>query len=302
MKIGYKGRVALKIIASLVLLVIPFLIFTSAIDFEFDAGDDHGRLQAQLTERIKNTLGIWAVIKAASAVISTLETFQTEVGASLALHATFSINPFSGLSVVDNILDQVSNILLWATGTLSVLKILLAVSIWFSLRVIVPVCVILIICALWSKKYSGRLKRMVAGIALIGLAVCFAVPLSLEMSNLVENRILAGQIYRTTNEINSLGAHIEREGSELNDSSGLLDTIRRGTRNIGNLFQGVIQYIDRLIENIIDYIMIFLVVNILIPIATIFGLKVLVVMVLRYIGFSIRSEVAVPLAMRSVKR
>ena len=297
MKINIKSIPVIKIIVSVFLLVIPFLIFSFTVEFDFNK--DHGRLQAQLTEKIKDTLGIWAVIKGASVVISTLETFQTEVGASLALHATFSINPLSGLSVVDNILDQVSNILLWATGTLSILKILLAVSVWVSLRIIIPVCAVLIVAALWNKRYSGKLKRIVAGILVIGLAICFAVPLSLEMSNIVENSILAGQIYRTTNEINNLGAHIEREGGELNDSSGFLDTVRRGTRNIANFFQGIRQYADRLIENIIDYIMIFIIVNIFIPIATIFGLKFLVVRVLRYIGFTIDAPKSLALKVKS---
>jgi hypothetical protein len=275
----------IKIVVSLVLLTIPFLVFT--FPMEFDYGKDHGRLQSQLTERIKSTLGIWAVIKGASVVISTLQTFQTEVGASLALHATFSINPLGGLVVVGKILDQVSNILLWATGTLSAQKILLAVSVWVSLRIIVPICILLIVAAIWSKQYSGRLKKILAGIVVITLAICFAVPLSLEMSNLVEKSILAGQIHRTTNEINSLAAHIEKEGGELNDSSGFLNSVRQGTRNVGLFFQGIKQYTDRLIENIIDYIMIFLIVNILIPVATLVGLKILIGVILKYIGFKI---------------
>lgn len=286
MKPNKKAILPIKILFSVILLIIIFVISSSADAFQFNSSEDTGRLQAQLTARIRETLSIWAIIKGVSAIISTLESVQIEAGVSFGAQATASINPVGGLAVIDNTLDQVSNILLWAIGALSALKILLAISIWISLKIFVPVCGILIIAVLWNKNYSGRLIKIVAGIAVICLGICFAVPLALEMSNVVKTSILAGQIYRTTNEITSLSSHIEKEGEEINKPS-FLNMIRRGISSVANFFQGIKQYIDKLIENIIDYIMIFIVINILIPVAALFGLKVLIAAVLKYIGFSL---------------
>ena len=288
MKLGNKYKIAFKIIISLILLLTVLTILISVKEQQFNNSDDHGRLQAQLTERIRETLGIWAIIKGISAIISTMETIQVEAGVSFGAQSTVSINPVGGLAVVDNILDQVSNILLWAIGSLSALKILLAVSIWVSLKIILPVCCILIIAVIWNKKYYGQLKIIIAGIIIICLGICLAVPFSLEMSNVVKNSILLGKIHRTTNEITNLSEHIGKESNEINNPS-FLNMINKGLKSITTLFHGIKHYIDRLIENIIDYIMIFIIVNIIIPIASLFGLKAIVGAILKYIGFTMEN-------------
>jgi len=278
----------IKIILTIIIISISliFIFPVSSCILNSQNNNEQKGFQSELTRRIKETLGVWATIKVTSAVISTLETIQLEAGVSIGAQLSGSVNPAAGLAVADNILDQTSSILLWSVGALSIMKILLTVSIWISLKIIVPICCFLIIFILWNKKYQEKLKRIITGLIIICIGISTAVPLAMQMSNVVKNNILANQIQNTTEEINSLGAHIENEGNEVNNPS-FFNTIIKNINNISNFIKSIKEYVDRLVENIINYIMIFIVVNIIIPIITIIGLKVLIGAILHYIGFTV---------------
>jgi len=224
--------------------------------------------------------------KSRSGIISVVQTIQVEGSIPVVGGLAVSAHPLGWAEVVDNTLDQISNICLWAMGALALQKILLAVSIWISLRIIVPVCAFLIVIALWSKKYTGQLKRVITGIVIISLGVCLAIPLSLELSNLVESSILSKHINETVNEIKDTSEEINERGGEAVD----VNWLKRIGGGIVEFFTSIKNYFDSLIDRMIDFIICFILTNIIIPIGTLFFMKYLVDTALKFIDFSLTQK------------
>jgi hypothetical protein len=162
---------------------------------------------------------------------------------------------------------------------------LLAISIWFSLKIVLPVCAVLIVIALWIKKYAEQLKRIIAGLIVIFAGICSAIPLSLELSNVIETSILSNQIQETIHEIEGSSKEAEKVGDDVNNSS-FINRLRQIGSGIANFFNDIKQTFDTFIDSMINYIMCFVVTNVIIPIATILCLKYLIGVALKLMGFS----------------
>jgi ABC-type multidrug transport system fused ATPase/permease subunit len=284
MKIRKAGKTAGKIILSVLLIVISLGVTFFASSLRYTAGNDNGRLQQQLTKKLAQVAGVWATVKVTSGIISVIQSIQVQGSIPVVGGLAVSAEPLGWTDVVDNILDQVSNILLWAMGAITLEKLLLAISWWVSLKIVIPVCALFVVIAIWNKKYQERLKKIVAGIIIIGVGICSAIPLSLELSNVVETSILSNYMTNTINDLEGQSKEIEKEGDV--DSSRLA---RIGSA-IKNFFGGLQQKLDSFIEKTINIIMCFIVTNLIIPIATLFGLKYLVGATLKFIGFSVKGD------------
>ena len=282
MKLGNKGKIAIKVIISVFLLIIAFKVSFSASGLQFDADDDRGRLQAQLNNKLAQVAGVWFSVKVASGVISFVQTIQVEGSIPVIGGLAVAAQPLGWADVIDNTLDQISNICLWAMGALAVQKVLLTLSVWASLKIVAPVCAVLIVIALWSRKYYGQLRKVIPGIVIISLGLCAAIPLSLELANAVESSILSNHINQTVNEIQGISTEIEKEGGEAND----VNLLRRLGSGIAAFFDNIRKHFDSLIERMISFIICFIVTSIIIPVGTLFFLKYMVQVALRYIGFS----------------
>jgi hypothetical protein len=274
------GKTIGKIILSVLLIVISLGVSRYSSSVQDTSSENKGRLQGQLTEKLAKVTAVWATVKVVSGVISVVKTIQVGGSAQFIVGASASVQPLGWANVIDGILDKISNLLLWAMGAIAIEKLLLAVSWWFSLKIVVPGCALFVVIAIWNKKYKEQLKKIVAGIIVIGIGICSAIPLSLELSNLVESSILSNQIANTINKLEGQSGEIEKEGDV--DSSQLT---RLGS-GIANFFSGMKQKFDAFIENTINFVMCFIVTNIIIPIATIFGLKYLLGALLKLMNFS----------------
>jgi ABC-type multidrug transport system fused ATPase/permease subunit len=269
-----------KIIFSVLLIVISLGVSRYSSSVQYTAGENKGRLQKQLTEKLAKVTAVWATVKVVNGVISVVKTIQVGGSAQLVVGASASVQPLGWADVIDNTLDKISNLLLWAMGAIAIEKLLLSISWWFSLKIVVPGCALFVVIAVWNKKYQEQLKKVVAGIIVMGIGICSAIPLSLEFSNLVEKSILSNQISNTIHELEGQSGEIEKEGDV--DSSRL----NRMGSGVVNFFGGLKQKFDTFIENTINFVMCFMVTNLIIPIATIFGLKYLIGGILRLIRSS----------------
>ncbi|MDR0322789.1 MAG: hypothetical protein LBI28_14945 [Treponema sp.] len=286
MKIGKTGKTTIKIIASVLLIVISLLVSLSASSLRYD-GRDNSRLQKQLTEKLTKVAVVWATVKVVSGVISVVKTIQVEGSIPVVGGLAVSAQPLGWADVIDNILDKISTLLLWAMGAITIEKLLLAVSVWVSLKIVIPLCAVFVVITIWYKKYQEQLKRIIAGIIIIGLSISLAIPLSLGLSNVIETSILSSQINKTMNELEGQSREIEKEGD--------VDTslLRQIGASIANFFSGLKQKFDSFIENTINYIMCFIVTSLLIPVITLFGLKYLVGVTLRFIGFPAKGDAVI---------
>ena len=286
--------IPVRVLLSIVLIAIIIGSWTLASSLDFKSMQDQGRQQEQINNRIAQVMGVWGGIKIASAVISFIQTIQIEGSIPVVGGLAVSAQPLGWADVVNNTLDKISNILLWAAGALVIQKLLLAISIWVSLGILIPLCALIIIAVIWNKRYSGQLIKVVAGIVIITAGICGAVPLSLELSNIIESSILYSYINETVSGIDDTANELESSGDQAND----IGWLRRLGTGIVNFFDSIVDHFWNIINRTINYIMCFIVVNILIPIGTLFFLKYMVSSTLKYIGFSIHYNNFIPAGKR----
>ncbi|MDR1399348.1 MAG: hypothetical protein LBJ41_05445 [Treponema sp.] len=285
MELGKVGTTMGRIVLSILLIITSLGISLYASSFQYASSKDSGRLQGQLTRKLTQVAGVWTQVKIVSGVISILETIQIEGSIPVVGGLAISAEPLGWTDVVDNTLDQISNICLWAMGAIAIEKMLLAISIWFSLKIVVPVCAVCIVIALWIKKYAGQLKRIVAGLIIVFAGLCSAIPLSLELSNIIETSILSSQIRETISDIDDSSGEAEKIGDNINNAS-FINRLRQIGSGIASFFDDIKQTFDTFIDNMINYIMCFIVTSVIIPIITILCLKYLIGVVLKLMGFS----------------
>jgi hypothetical protein len=283
-------KIAAKILASVLLIVAVLGVSLHFPSVPYTASENNGKIQQQLTAKLAQVAGVWASVKIVSGIISVVQTIQVEGSIPVVGGLAVSAQPLGWTAVVDNTLDQISNILLWAMGAIAIEKMLLAISVWVSFRIVIPVCAVFVIIAIWNRRYKQQLVKIIASIIIIGFGICSAIPLSLGLSNVIETSILSDQIEKTINEIDGQSQEIETEGNTINDSS-FLDQLKRLGSGIAGFFAAMKHKIDSFIENAINYIMCFLVTNLIIPIGTILGLKYLLGGTLKLLtGFTVNAN------------
>ena len=225
-----------------------------------DSSNERGTQKA-LSDKSAEVLNVWATLKIISGVINVLQSAQ--VGGSFFVEA--SINPLQFLAPLDNILNRISDILLWAFGAIIFEKLLLTISGYVVFIIIIPICAIVSIIVLWTCKERFKVGRVVIVSGLICLVITLAVPLSFKVSAFLENRILSnnvGNIMASIQEKNVIAENMENEVTGLVRVGRSIMGYMANVKNLGNAF----------IEDMINYITMFIFINILIPILTILGL------------------------------
>jgi len=260
---------------------LPRVIFTvlllagGALSFGPAAGrfgayrsDNEKGLQRELTEKSAQVLAVWGAARGISGLVSLLESL--EAGVSLGFSG--SVRPFGWLSPAEDLLDKLSDICLYAMGALIIEKLLLAMSGWAAFRIIIPVCAALCVLSLWAGRRKGGLLKVIAVFALTGAALCGAVPLSIWLSRTVEARIFTKEIDKTIADINAGGEAVtEMQGAidKQGFSSKVIDSVR-------GFFTKAKDLSYSLASSVMNYIMIFAVTNVILPLLTILGLGFLV--------------------------
>jgi Flp pilus assembly protein TadB len=228
--------------------------------FLLDSELENG-VQKSLTEKSKQVLGVWATLKIVNGVINVLQSVQ--IGGSAVVE--MSINPMEFLSPVDKILDRISDMLLWAFGALVFEKILLAISGYLVFVIIIPICVIISLIAIWMQKDKTRIYRIVIVTVFIGLMVSFIIPLSLQVSVIIEKKILSNNVEKVLSSIDEKSKTAEGMEKELT-------RLRRITSSVTGYLTSAKNLSNALIEDTINFFIIFIFTNIIIPILVFLGL------------------------------
>jgi len=218
-------------------------------------------VQKILTEKSREVMTVWAALKVINGVINVLQSAQ--VGGSFFVEA--AVNPLEFLSPINNILNKISDLLLWAFCAIIFEKFLMAVAGYIVFIAIIPICAIISIIALWTYKEKTRVHRVVIVSVLISLIIPFAIPISFQASMLMEKKILTnnlGNLIESIQEKNAVAETIEKEMTSL---------VRLG-RSILNYMTNVKDLGNAIIEDLVNYFILFIFTNIFIPIVTIFGL------------------------------
>jgi len=237
--------------------IVSFLI----PDVEAEDDENSSSIQKTLTEKSKQILGVWATLKVINGVINVLQSAQ--VGGNFFVEAT--VNPLEFLAPIDNILDKISNLLLWALGAILFEKILLAISGYIVFLVVIPICAIVSIITLWTYKEKNKVHKVVIVSILISLVIPFAIPISFQVSTIMEKKIITNSVKNVVSSINDknkTAESMEKEITGLRRIGKSITGYMTNAKNLGNA----------LIEDMINYLIIFIFTSIVIPILTIMGL------------------------------
>ncbi|MDR1626218.1 MAG: hypothetical protein LBT33_06720 [Spirochaetia bacterium] len=236
------------------------------------AEEGNGPLQEKLTEKFVQVGKVWAATKVVSGVVSVLATIQIEI---TPFGFGTSVSPLGWTTAVDNVLDQLSLACLWAMGAITVEKILLALSLWAALKIIVPLCALLCLLGLWwPGAFRYKIKKALPRFAITAFAACFAIPLSLGLSALVEESLLSNEVEKKLEAINAGSGEAGSMVQEKTDATGfsVIETIKGISSSIARFVSEGKSVFDAYIQDALNYLMYFAVANILLPILTIFGL------------------------------
>jgi len=218
-------------------------------------------IQKALSEKSKQVAGVWATLKVVNGVINVLQSVQ--IGGSVIVEA--SVNPMEFLAPIDNILDKISNLLLWAFGAIIFEKILLAISGYVVFLIVIPVCVIISIVTIWTSKDKSKISRVVIVSVLVSLIVLFAIPVSFYLSSFIEKKVLTHNVDTVLASITARGNTAEKMEKDLTGLKKIGSSVTSYLTNAKNLSSAII-------EDMINYFIIFVFTNIVIPILTILGL------------------------------
>jgi hypothetical protein len=223
--------------------------------------DKEKGIQHKLTEKSKQVAGVWATLKAVNGVINVLQSIQ--LGGSVIVEA--SVSPMEFLSPIDNILDRISDLLLLAFSAIVFEKILLAISGYIVFLIIIPVCAIISIVSIWTSNDKSKISKVVIVSVLINLIVMFAIPVSFYLSSFIEKTVLNNNMNKVLSSIDAKGNTAAKMEKELTGLRKIGTSVSTYLTNAKNLSSAVI-------EDMINYFIIFIFTSIIIPILTIFGL------------------------------
>ena len=227
---------------------------------EADAEEEKKKsIQKSLSDKSEQILTVLSALKIVQGAVNVLQSVDAKV-------VFVAVNPLESLSPFDKTLGKISSLFLFAYGVLVFEKTLLSVFVSIALMILIPICVIVSISAIWkSKGKAYKTHTVVIVSVLIGLVIFFVLPVSFWVSAFLEEKIFSDNV-------NSLVSSIDE-----NKANAIkMETELRGLRRVGititNYVSTAQNISNAVIKDTINYLIFLLILNILIPVFTVFGL------------------------------
>ena len=174
-------------------------------------------------------------------------------GSSMALAAL----PGDATTPVANKIMDLSSYLLVIIGVIFLEKILLTLTGYVTFTFLIPIsCVLLGIYIFWK---CDILKKLAIKLSVFGIIIFITVPLSVQISNLIENS------YQDTLN-NAKTTEIVAEEQEKDNDDSLLSKFKEGISNIGDNVSELVKKGEQTLSDFIDAIAILLITSCFIPI------------------------------------
>lgn len=197
--------------------------------------------------------------------VTVMELTAATAGASTAL----ALIPGDATTPLANQIIQLSSYLLIVIGAIFLEKILLTLTGYITFTFLIPIACLLYAIYLYIKK--DMLKNLAIKLSLFGIVAFMVVPISVQVSNLIENT------YQTTinqtiedaknTEVISKESTNEEHKENENWWSGITSKVTEGISSIGDTVSGWIKKGEEMLSNFIDAIAILLITSCVIPIA-----------------------------------
>jgi len=209
-------------------------------------------IHESLGEKTDQLMKTWGILKSVNGTVNILYTTDVKAVYPLA-------NPLEALSPVNNTLNRISNLFRWALSSLIFEKIFLIISVSIVFLALIPICTLISIFQIWAYRDKKALHKIVIVSILICLVVSIAVPASLKLSVIFDEKILS----KNVNNIVSSMEEIEKNAGNLNSE---LRRFRRTEASINSYLSTSRELSEAVIKDSTAYLVIFLMINLLIPV------------------------------------
>jgi hypothetical protein len=215
-------------------------------------------IQKLLTNKSEQILEVWSALKTVRSAVNVLQSVDAK--------AVFVVtNPVESIAPFDKMLNSLSRLFLFAYGVIVFEKTFLAISVSLIFMILIPLCVLITISIIWKNKDKKEPHKIVIVSVLISLVVLFAVPVSLKISAIIEEKALSENINSLVSSINENRENAVKLESELR-------ALRRVATTIMNNVSNAKVICDTAIKDMNNYLMIFMIIHVLIPLLVVFGL------------------------------
>ena len=198
-----------------------------------------------------------AMVQKSDQVLSVWESLKMVKGAGSILLAAQATGTES-LSPSDEIMGKLSNILSWAFSLMLFWKILLTISSYMIFLVVIPVCAIIIVVLIWTFKDRNKVPKLIMTTALVSLVLTFTIPLALQLSSILDSKLLG-------NNVETLVTSITAKGKSAETMDRNVSAARRQSSSIVGFIAGAKNLSNGMIEDVINYNMIFIFVYLFVP-------------------------------------
>ena len=274
---GRTGKFLLSVPLLVVALMSLFVLAPMEIEKTTSASDGlkNEKIQNALDEKIKRLTVAWATVKLINGIINELQSIEVGGGGEAGIvivggSVHGSVKPLEWLAPLDNILDKISNIFLWALGAVIFEKLLYTISGYVIFQVVIPVCMIISGIAIWLSNGVKKAELRIFFVTfVICVAVCGAIPLSFKLSETVETKLLAKHTEAVWERIRG-----ERKNAEIlkDEVNGIYSKVMKIAGSIPKLLSDAKAVGDAMTKDLLNTVMVFILTDIVIPILTILGL------------------------------
>ncbi len=258
-------------------VVLAILLVLNLTDISDKAGDRY------FDESLKNATATYVVARGLNGVISVIQ--DVDIAATPA-GVGILISPGESLDPLNDLIEKFSTIMLLATASLGIQKILLSISGWWVTRILISGFIITVIITQILYKF-GKINNngsFLFKIVILLLSLRFVVPFIALSSSMFESVFLNESINSKTESLKI----IERTTTEINtdnpESTWLEMTMNSG-KEFGRFKEKAVLLKEKLansVENIIDLIPLFILQTILLPLAFLYFAVKLIKILFRY--------------------
>lgn len=217
-----------------------------------------------LDEKTSQFQKAWGTVKTVQGNINILH--STDVRAVYPVS-----NPLEVLTPVISALNKISNLFRWSLAVLLLEKMLLVVSVPLVCLVLIPICSIKAIYHVWTYNDKRSLHKVIITAVMISAILLLAVPLTLRVSLIIDEKVFAPSV----NTVMSSMEGIDKSATAFNRE---LREFRRSESAINGYLSTSNRLSDAAVKDGTKYLLIFLMVNILLPV----GLFILIYKLTRY--------------------
>lgn len=270
-----------------IILVLAALLVLNLTHYADRAGDEY------FDKALKNAAITFAVARVLNGVITLIQHVQV---AAAPAGVGVSVAPGQVLDPLNDLVEQFSTVMLLATVSLAIQKLLLAFSGWWVAQIIIAALVALLLILLVLTQFNVARKvdkRLLYKIVLLLLFARFALPFVAIASGMVEAQFLREPIQAKTEQLQLL----EQAATEIIDADETLkwhESLIAGGRNLMKVRENAAflkEKVSQSIRTIIDLIALFIIQTVLLPLGFLYLAVKLTKYLFAYGGLSPPPEV-----------